>query len=732
MTPARRSSGWLFWPLLCLGLFGALVLWRWEILTFPPYEDFAIGIFREAQFLERTNFDYGGLVAEPLGDEGGSKSYVSSLIPAALALFMRHGPTEIRLRLMVLHLGYLAVSTGVLTLVYAILAPRVGRLPAALASACVVTTPLFSVQVDQLGADVPLAFFSLLTACCVSRERLVLAGLCGLLAFLMKASGAILLMSTSAYLGLSLLLDPPLASPKRRRAVGLAVNLAALSLALFVQRLADRPIRHIHQEMGIIHGYWGQCPDVLVLGAIACVGGLGRLFWLWRRALTTQPGKIASSPRALGSVLFAEPVLLYGGIVLIGTWLSIALYVITYAPRYLTMAVPFLYLAIVTLLFAKPDWRRFGVACLGLVILLNIVNADGRVFRLVTGSNDEPRERRLERSRGEYLADHRARIAACRALETRSGNLKIVCARPFADYLDEPSLGYVKRPLRGYAVNAFEWPGFLPAERILADLPRELIFVWVDSSWQAHGSITIPAPAPDDEIIFTDGQPRPLVAYRRRVPENLTAKSELEDWHLNQLWLADAAERPPYISIADRARGLADAGNGPAASRLLSRYLEERPDDAESHAMLARLSYLLNNIPLASDEADKAIEIDPRNQSALLTQATVALARGDASRAVSRLEQALAINSESADAHYLLGLAYNKLKKHAEACDELRLAVETRPGHADCHNQLGLALLELSKPNEAAQEFREALRLDPKSRDAQYNLRRTEARAISK
>ena len=65
---------------------------RWEIIDSPPYYDFAIGIWPEAQFLADTNFDYHRLRYEEnhaLDVQGGPRSYITSVIPRLLSLLLQ-------------------------------------------------------------------------------------------------------------------------------------------------------------------------------------------------------------------------------------------------------------------------------------------------------------------------------------------------------------------------------------------------------------------------------------------------------------------------------------------------------------------------------------------------------------------------------------------------------------------------------------------------------------------
>src|SRR5579884_1039643 len=63
--------------LAALAAFATLAIWRYEVLWLPPYYETAMGLFREADFLAATDFDYLRLrFHEPPGNVGGAYAYM--------------------------------------------------------------------------------------------------------------------------------------------------------------------------------------------------------------------------------------------------------------------------------------------------------------------------------------------------------------------------------------------------------------------------------------------------------------------------------------------------------------------------------------------------------------------------------------------------------------------------------------------------------------------------------
>ena len=113
------------------------------------------------------------------------------------------------------------------------------------------------------------------------------------------------------------------------------------------------------------------------------------------------------------------------------------------------------------------------------------------------------------------------------------------------------------------------------------------------------------------------------------------------------------------------------------------------------------------------------MEVEACNQ---LAQSLIA--RQQYQEAVACCRQALAIEPESAEAHFSLGVAFLGLAQHEEAVAQFEAALANRPELAEAHNNLGLALLALDRCEEAAAHCQQALRLQPELAEAHNNLAR--------
>ncbi len=95
--------------------------------------------------------------------------------------------------------------------------------------------------------------------------------------------------------------------------------------------------------------------------------------------------------------------------------------------------------------------------------------------------------------------------------------------------------------------------------------------------------------------------------------------------------------------------------------------------------------------------------------------------------AVAAYKKIIAANAEDDNAHFHLGLSYNKLNEDEDAARSLREAVKLKPENAEYQTELGSVYIKLAKYYEAATALKKALELDPENIKAQELLEDAEA-----
>jgi len=701
---------WVYYFVL---ISAAIVIWRREILTSPPYYDFATGLFVEANFLVDSGFDYSRLVNEQQRwMHGGAAVYIASVFPTLLALLMKlTGSTETSL--LVFHVFTIVCTSAMLLLLYALLVPATGRLGAVLTCLAVFTTPVFSTQIDMLGMELPLALCGLACAYCVVQERFVSAALVSTLAALIKTAGRTFTVATILYLLLRMTVEWRGMSSAARRTcwIGLGANLAACALQLFVgDWVGALPSSHAE-------GNWWQrqylfgtdnflfkapiwTPDLVVVAAVCLVVGAVHItLWLIRELPLPEYATATARVALVAGGLIRQPLVIFASLSIV--LMLVAFSIVYVIPRYYVPLVPLLFAVLGIELFSIERWRPWAAVPLALLTAWNVANYDGR-FLPDLGETAGRTGALLERSR-EYLLDHRANIAAVNRLAEEYASTPIVAGTPFVHFMSLPRLGYVHDPLRGYALNSFANSAFPDRSSVLKDRPREFIIVYVENSFTYTGDILYPNTDEGDEVLYrNDDLPSPLVVYRKRVPKGLEGQA-LTRWYELALW--------PEKRLLEEAYALADEKRFDEARTLFEKIVSVRPDEQDARFGLAYLQYQVGEVEEAKAAMRRILEMRPNHVRTLRMLAVILADEDRFDEAGLHLAKAIEQEPESAETQHALGLVLVKQKKMAAAAEHFASAVRLQPALAVAQYDLGRASEALGDVERAITAHRAALAL---------------------
>ena len=134
---------------------------------------------------------------------------------------------------------------------------------------------------------------------------------------------------------------------------------------------------------------------------------------------------------------------------------------------------------------------------------------------------------------------------------------------------------------------------------------------------------------------------------------------------------------------------------------MLERLMEESPDSARSHQLLADSLYAENRFGEAADQYGLALERQPGDPVLLLSLANARLREPEFRLATEAYRKVLAISPADAEASYNLGLALAAQNLHREAVTSLRRALELRPDLTLAHAALGKSLAAVGAVEEA-------------------------------
>jgi tetratricopeptide (TPR) repeat protein len=119
----------------------------------------------------------------------------------------------------------------------------------------------------------------------------------------------------------------------------------------------------------------------------------------------------------------------------------------------------------------------------------------------------------------------------------------------------------------------------------------------------------------------------------------------------------------------------------------------------------------------------QAIDVNPRNVSALVNLGSLTAIAGSASEAQTFFENALAIDPSNVEAHLRFGTLLSDTEQYAPAIEHLERAAKLAPGRFDIENALAIALMATGNLDRAAALFEKAVVLSGQAvPDLYFNL----------
>jgi hypothetical protein len=543
MDEITRSSspdwpGWQRW-MAWAGLFALILIVRWSVLDSPPYFDFALGIWREAEYLARTGFDYRSLRYEcdtSSSEMGGPRCYMISAIPTFLAVGYRTLPLPTG-PVIAYHLVVFAVAALSVVIFYEMLRERMGVFASLAGSLALITTPILCVQVDMLGFEMLLVTTAMLWLRSMSKQRYGWAIVWSIAGFFVKATGALLTLTLGIYLlvrgGMELVRDPR----QGRRQLGYAM----LSLVLFgAEQGLLRWSGAFEQQQGgrlPLTMAWIWFPDVLLLGIMTAI------VWGWGLVKTNRSverqgferlgewlRRWMSSWRSDGEWWCSLMVL---------SALALAISQVRFVPRYAAFGVPFLYVLLAGGLSRVVPSKVAGGLLLAISVL-NLVNWNGSLFPDQTRGLENiayfpgralRREGSLLERSHEYLRIHEENLRVTREaakhaatlVDGADGEMPLVTILPYSLYLKSPVYGVVREPREVYSFYPVG-PERVSQIKSLEDFRRDRPRAWIalrDTTTFNFATVKaeVLPPSAEDEVIAAEGEStNELVAYVRRVP----------------------------------------------------------------------------------------------------------------------------------------------------------------------------------------------------------------------
>ncbi len=271
--------------------------------------------------------------------------------------------------------------------------------------------------------------------------------------------------------------------------------------------------------------------------------------------------------------------------------------------------------------------------------------------------------------------------------------------------------------------------------------------------WLTYAALLASSTLAGCRLPGTEGPVSRSLATSRHLSQQGVAAAEHGQWDRAESFLSQAVQACP--GNPDARRSLAEAlwnrGAGREALGQLEKVSRMAPDDASLHARIAEMQLALGQADAAVQNAERAIDLDPKLAAAWRVRAKVSAASSRPIEALADYQRALGLQPEDrevaleiaelyrtlnqpgralatlqalADKYapgeepqrvlYLQGVACMALHRFDDAAESLAAAAAREPPTAELFCRLAEAHLSAGRAGDAAAAAQRALALDPK------------------
>ncbi len=161
-----------------------------------------------------------------------------------------------------------------------------------------------------------------------------------------------------------------------------------------------------------------------------------------------------------------------------------------------------------------------------------------------------------------------------------------------------------------------------------------------------------------------------------------------------------------YMIHAERAgQGLLAANKADKAIAELRRVIQQRPDFAPAHFVLAQAYLRKHDLVNAESELKRVLELRPGDEETSYELGAVYVEEKHPEQARTIFAQMLAQNPNSSDAHFGLGLVADAEEKYQDAVQQYTAAAQLNSSFDDVYYLIGLAQFKLKNYDDAIAAF---------------------------
>ena len=153
----------------------------------------------------------------------------------------------------------------------------------------------------------------------------------------------------------------------------------------------------------------------------------------------------------------------------------------------------------------------------------------------------------------------------------------------------------------------------------------------------------------------------------------------------------------------------------------LKKALSLDPRNNQTFLRMAKLNLIIKEFKTSMEYIRKSLDVEPVNPQAYFTKALVLLETGDTVKAVQDLKKAVDQNQQYFEALMELGELY-AMKKDQMAADYFKNALKIQPDSKEAHYMLGMFYQESGQYENAIKTFTSLSKMDTTFRNAPYNI----------
>jgi tetratricopeptide (TPR) repeat protein len=209
------------------------------------------------------------------------------------------------------------------------------------------------------------------------------------------------------------------------------------------------------------------------------------------------------------------------------------------------------------------------------------------------------------------------------------------------------------------------------------------------------------------------------ISANRMLAIFLIARNRSSEAEAPLLRLVNAKDDAAAFTLADL---YSRTGRQDQARALYGSLKDNKRIRATAVARLAALEYATGRRGHAHDIVDAEFKANPDTHSLLIMKARWLAAEGKGSEALEVAKKAMAVLPNSADSHYVLGLAHGARGENDDAIASYKEALRLNPRLAAADLQLSRLLLQSGETDQALQHASAARKANPRNPEARFNL----------